>query len=346
MKLSYTLFLLVFSYCTISATTYRVSNVPNDDPDFTNLIDAHAIARSGDTLLIEGSDVSYGRLTMTKKLVIIGTGYFLDQNTGNSVGITAKIDQVVLDPSITSNLNSGASGSELIGLQISTPNANPNIGINVNDVIVKKCLTGDIRILASTVNNEFAVGTQVLQCYLIDDINSSRSNSPIVNIQILNNIFVGTFGLSLVEGSSGAILHNIFENGLYLERFAGEIRSNIVVTTTVRDVVLPVLPNNQISHNVAAAGQFGDANGNFTTIVDNLFVGEAENSTDGQWQLKPNSLAANRAHDGTDIGPYGGAIPYVLSGQGGSPAIIFFEAEPVGTNSETLKIRIRARSSN
>ncbi|MEL6943561.1 MAG: hypothetical protein AAFO82_12900, partial [Bacteroidota bacterium] len=64
------------------------------------------------------------------------------------------------------------------------------------------------------------------------------------------------------------------------------------------------------------------------------------------WQLKPNSLAVNRAHDGTDIGPYGGTIPYVLSGQGSNPAIIFFEVEPVGTASNRLKVRIRAKSSN
>jgi len=328
------------------ATTYSISNVPNDDADFTNLIDAHAIARSGDTLLIEGSDVSYGRLIMTKRLVIIGTGYFLDQNIGNPVENVAKVDQIILASATTNNLNTGAAGSELIDLQISTPNVNPNIDINVNDVVVKKCLAGDIRILANTRDNEFAVGTHVIQCYIIDDIDSSSPNSPTVNIQILNNIFAGSFGLTLAAGSSGSVLHNLSQNGLYLESFVGEIRSNIVLSNRESNVVLPALPNNQISHNIAAAGQFGDDNSNFTTVIDNLFVGEAGNSTDGQWQLRPNSLAANRAHDGTDIGPFGGDNPYVLSGQGGSPAIIFFEAEPIGTASNRLKVRIRAKSSN
>lgn len=346
MQLKFLTILLMLCFGTsLFATTFRVNNTPNTDADFDNLIDAHAIARNGDTLLIEGSGGSYGSLTMTKRLTLIGPGYFLDENPNTSVSVTAKLDFLILDPGTDNEPSTGAAASEIIGLDFSNSASGRSIDIRVDDVIVRKCYLRSVYILNGAVRVKPATGVQIIQNYFTGAVyNSSASSDPVVNVQILNNIFGAS--ISFRPGSSGAILHNIMQRGLSVIGFAGEIRSNIISSTRENDVEIPSLPNNQISHNIAAAGQFGDANGNFTTVVDNLFVGEAGNSTDGQWQLRPNSLAANRAHDGTDIGPFGGDNPYVLSGQGGSPAIIFFEAEPIGTASNRLKVRIRAKSSN
>src|SRR6187549_1803900 len=62
------------------AKIWRVNNNVGINADFTTLQAAHNGAASGDTLYLEGSPNSYGALTCTKKLAIIGTGYFLDQN--------------------------------------------------------------------------------------------------------------------------------------------------------------------------------------------------------------------------------------------------------------------------
>src|SRR6476620_10631294 len=46
----------------------------------SNLITATA----GDTIHLEGSSIDYTNVTITKKLVIIGPGYFLNENTNVS----------------------------------------------------------------------------------------------------------------------------------------------------------------------------------------------------------------------------------------------------------------------
>ena len=342
MQFKLTTFLLSICFSTsLFATTYRVNNTPGTDPDFDNLIDAHAIARDGDTLMIGGSNESYGELTMTKRLTLIGTGYFLDENPNVSVSLLAVIKFLTLNPTIDNNPSTGAAGSEIIGIAFNLGFSSRSMEINVNNVVIKKCNLSTVAIQGNTESDNPASGIQFIQNYFRGGFTTFRT--PKVNIQVFNNIFNDRCFVG--KNSSGAFLHNIFTI-LDAEGFVGEIRSNILLNTNPNAAVIPSLPNNQISHNIAAAGQFGDANDNFTTVVDNLFVGSTDNSTDGQWQLKPNSLASGNAHDGTDRGPFGGSTPYVLSGQGGSPAIIFFEAEPVGTASNRLNVRIRAKSSN
>ena len=43
-------------------------------------LQAYAAASAGDTIYIESSPVPYGPLDMYKRLVVIGTGYFLSEN--------------------------------------------------------------------------------------------------------------------------------------------------------------------------------------------------------------------------------------------------------------------------
>ncbi|MEL6717566.1 MAG: hypothetical protein AAFP82_02535 [Bacteroidota bacterium] len=154
MKLNYAFLFLFFlgMNTSIWATTFRVNNTPNTDADFDNLIDAHAIARDGDTLLIEGGADSYGDFTMTKRLTLIGPGYFLDENSDNVISNPAKINSITLDPTSTNNPSTGAAGSKLIGLDFGFSSVFSTVRINVNDVVVQKCRTFRIGILNDTRN--------------------------------------------------------------------------------------------------------------------------------------------------------------------------------------------------
>ena len=62
------------------AKIWRVNNNNGVAANFTTLQAAHDGAASGDTLHIEASPNSYGTLNVSKKLTIIGVGYFLDLN--------------------------------------------------------------------------------------------------------------------------------------------------------------------------------------------------------------------------------------------------------------------------
>ena len=59
---------------TASATTWTVSNNPNKPAQYTSAQAAADAAAPGDTLLISGSSSSYGTLSLTKQLHIIGEG--------------------------------------------------------------------------------------------------------------------------------------------------------------------------------------------------------------------------------------------------------------------------------
>ena len=64
----------------IQAAIWRVNNNPGINANFTSFTAAQNVASNGDTLYFEGSPVSYGDITITKPLVIIGPGYFLTEN--------------------------------------------------------------------------------------------------------------------------------------------------------------------------------------------------------------------------------------------------------------------------
>ncbi len=58
----------------------RVNNNPGADPDYATLQAANDAASNGDTIYVEGSPTNYDGADISKKLVIIGPGYFLTDN--------------------------------------------------------------------------------------------------------------------------------------------------------------------------------------------------------------------------------------------------------------------------
>jgi len=93
-----------------AATVWRVNNNPGVDADFNNLQTAinDAAVQPFDTLYVEGSNTSYGDIDIDKPLVLIGTGYFLNENdTTQANKNPSKISTV--------DFNSGSAGSVLKG---------------------------------------------------------------------------------------------------------------------------------------------------------------------------------------------------------------------------------------
>ena len=134
-----------------NAKIWRVNNKSNYDgstkwgdnfggtaayPVFTqiNQVVAFGIVNDGDTVHVEGSTAIYDNATITKKLVIIGTGYFLTNNpkTTNNT-LESKVSQLIF--------NAGSEGSQAIGLDI-VNNGNVYhafVYVNVNGITIKRC---------------------------------------------------------------------------------------------------------------------------------------------------------------------------------------------------------------
>ena len=109
------------------ARIWRVNPEQLADPDYTTLQAAHDAASTGDTLSVEPS-FGYDDLTVTKRLVIIGPGYFLGQNPEAQANFTsAGVGNITL--------NSGSENTIITGLWIMG-----YITVNTDNIIIKRNL--------------------------------------------------------------------------------------------------------------------------------------------------------------------------------------------------------------
>ena len=324
------------------ATILRVNNSAGSSAPYSDLITAHANAATDDTIYIEGSNSNYGGLTVTKRLVIIGPGYFLDENPNTPASLSAVVGTFILQRTTTGDPSSGAAETQIIGLDF-TQLSNTQIRVEVDDVIISKCrISTSVFIAFNNVS-----GVQIWQNYFNGSGLTSLSNNTGLNsFTFANNIINGNF--SIVDNSTGGIFHNLFlAPNFIVESFNGEIRSNIAVSTSTTNFRVNTVGVSQISHNTAGNGQFGTTDNNNVASPTSLFVGPGNNSTDGQYQLLPTATQViNNAHDGFDRGPFGGNTPYSLSGLGDIPAIIYLELPPAGFPSATFNVTVRAVSGN
>ena len=341
MKRPTILLFLALGFCLSStATTYRINNTPGSSAPYNDLTTAQAVASAGDTLLIEGSTTPYGTLTINKQLVVLGPGYFLDENPGTPVSLPAIVNTFTLERN--GGPLTGAAGTEIRGLSF-TQSQFSNIDVEVSNVIIaKNLLNSPVHIVENDVFN-----TQVIQNFFIrGGISSSQFHTGHINLTFANNIVGQDF--FLVDNSSGAIEHNLFlGDDFVVQNFVGEIRSNIAKSTSTNNFIVTSAGSGMITDNTAGNGQFGNTNGNNTVPFTSLVVGPTGNSTDGQYQLLPNApLVLGTAHDGTDRGSYGGALPYCLSGLGDMPIITTIMVPPNIGPGMIFSVSLTAKSGN
>jgi hypothetical protein len=309
---------------------------------YTTLQAAHDAASSGDIIYLEPSGISYGDLTCVRPLTIIGNGYFLQQNAGL---------QLDTREAIIGNLyfNNGSAGSRVTGCVIQASylivNAS-NITIernqlNVNTYIGYNPPTGVTNTVSGIVIRQNYV-TSGLVLYPV-------SNTTVSNVNITNNIFATG---SISTSGQYTRMSNILISNNVIGTLAGTsqytidvdnavIKNNILTYTGTGVSFTP--RNNAYSYNISGNAAFGTANGNQQNVSPaNLFVGGTA-STDGAFQLRAGSPAIGTGESGTDVGAFGGALPYRLSGIPNVPTIYQYNQSVSGN---TLNATISTRSNN
>ena len=322
-NLIFLLVVIVFSL-TAQAKVWRVNNISAMNSNFTSFVVAQSTASANDTLYFEGSTVSYGDITVTKPLVIIGPGYFLNENPQTqSTAISAKFGEVIY--------NSGSVGSVITGVNVQS-----NMTISESNILVVKCLlNGKITLNSSSTS----IGSIIIFCnYMTSGITSSGSNS-ISNILICNNHLsywdcCGSIGFG--TNVSGEIKNNVSDGNILVSNF--KLSNNIVSGSVSRN-------NNIFYNNIGNSTQFPTENYNLQNVImTNVFIGATGNSTDGQWQLKPTSPAIGKGHDNTDCGMFGGESPYILSGLPSIPAIYEVTMPTTGTSNNGINVTVKAKT--
>jgi hypothetical protein len=310
-------FLLLMLAIAISANA-KIWTVDNSGrvANFNNITAAITAAASGDTLLLGGSTTAYANITLTKRLVIIGTGYFLTENPNT---IEYKIPTTINNVTFSTD----SEGSVLMGI------TSTNITINTNDITVRRSnCTYQISITGS--NNTFK------QCFF------SAQYGGYMNITGINNIIRNNYisGYAYNHAALNCGPSNIVENNVILGIIT--INSSTFGNNILRDGNATFTNCNPFN-SICNAAQFGTENGNqsFVTMTS-VFV--ASGTTDGKWKLSLSSPAVGAGWGGIDCGMYGGPDPYVLSGIPDIPVITLMSVAGRASSTQGLNVILNIRS--
>lgn len=279
---------------------------------FKTFNEAYTFCSAGDTIYVIGSIAGYGDAIITKKITLIGPGYFLGEN------LHTQVDKNV---AIFGNLRlkTGSEGTKIIGISASQA-SNTEIYVYTNDITIQNCFVRtQINIYPESGNTNIS-NTVIKGCYFNNDVNIDyRSNYSgiYLNFVFTNNILNGRF--LTPSGSTGIISNNLFIHDQFKPGTTSsfEIKNNILLCDDATQVVMQSIPNIAVSNNISALSIFGTDNGNLAfKTASSIFVGATGNSTDGQYQLLStgSNPAIGAASDGGNIGPFGGNSPYRLSG--------------------------------
>jgi hypothetical protein len=309
---------------------------------YTTLQAAHDAASSGDIIYLEPTNISYGSLTCVRPLTIIGNGYFLQQNTGLQVDTREAIVENVY-------FNAGSAGSRITGCTIQSS----YLVINTNNITIERNqISSNIYVgynpstgATTSVSNlivrqNYMTGTFVLY---------PASPQTISNVNISNNILTSGITTSTSQYNqltniliSNNVIGNLTgSNGAGLQVDNAVIKNNILTYTGTNSTFTP--RNNAYSYNISGNTAFGTANGNQQNVSPaNLFVGGTA-STDGAFQLRSGSPAIGTGESGTDVGAFGGAVPYRIAGIPNVPTIYQYNQSVSGNS---LNATISTRSNN
>ncbi|MEP7107922.1 MAG: hypothetical protein ABI760_08065 [Ferruginibacter sp.] len=360
--------LLVFSTHQAAAKIWRVNNKSNYNgtalwgdnyggtaayPVFAqvNQAETFGIVNIGDTLHVEGSTIVYNFGTINKRLVIIGTGYFLTDNpaTSNST-LATKIEYIVF--------NSSSQGSQLIGVDIvnNGNNADGFVYVSANNVTVKRCRIERAVRFETLLTDVFIIQNFFPNTFNTNCIATNGNNAfvPPTGIVFNNNICQKTllWGSPLANPTTfwpiSQCNNNVFDGPDNLATpnlsfTTSEFRNNILMPTNA--VVNISASPGVIAYNIGTLStQFGTTNNNLVVpAITTLFINSV--SRDGMYQVAQGSQANNSGFDGADRGAFGGAIVtsrYTLSGL--APVPVIYEINSSGVaDASGLPVSVKAR---
>ncbi len=343
MKKILTLLVSCSAFLLSEANVITVSNNVNSPGQYTDLQTAINSAVSGDTIYVHGSPVSYGNVSVSKRLTFIGTGH----NPNKAIPSVSEVGILQLD-SVPGT--SGASGTKIIGFKLTSvfgytgSGGTKNVLINRNYII-------------STGSQVYITGSGwVIEHNIFGKSVNVNNNS---NTFINNNIFTGSYsGVVYSDKSTVNIINNIFFGAIPSSPFSNianaNIANNIFSGASPKG---PLVDNNIFSNNITyqtnydtipygtnlGSGNFVAKNPDFVNVPVKAF------NYSYNFSLALTSVGINAGTDGKDVGIYGGSSPFP-GDLTGSPAIPQVKSltvlNPVIPVGDSLKVVIKAKKQN
>lgn len=307
----------------IRAAILRVNNNPavTGVNVYTTAQAAHNAANAGDTIHLEPTgNGTYGTLTLTKQVILIGTGDFVISNPGQQATFLPSGSCDVI------NFNAGCSGSKVF-VKCGTI----NVTASVSDITISRChITGSINFSNGVSCTNIAVKQNVI------DYSFNASNTTI-NSLIFSNNYLGQ-GIRVSNTSSAVITYNVFgasqacctldfNNALFSNNIFAGIPSPYYLSFTNCNVY----GNIAYSGNTLPAGNVNNVN---MTEVFATWPATAD-----KYQLKP-------TYPNQNVGMYAGPDPYKPACTPPVPSVYEIAipvSTPLGSN---LNITVSTKSNN
>lgn len=327
---------------------YSVNNNIGISADFANLQSAIDSVPANSILLVHGSSISHGNITVGKPLSIIGTGYFLGSNqapyTQANLG-TAKVEKLTL--------SSGSTGTLISGLTI-----NNNLAIeSTSNVTISRNLikVGGRYIFITNSSNVLFTQNYSTSLIAVSDASTTISNNIFVSDYQSNSRMV-PFDFS---SSNATISNNIFDRLnndaplLNLKNGSTVNFSNNIHISHGRDntsIICGTCPGGGsivATNNVSSDSSFANTNNSiFSQGIETIFpqYNSSNSSLDSKYILTNGSPAIGAGTGNIDAGIFAGNNSYVLSGIPFIPNIYGLEVPNIGTTGNGLKIRIKAQA--
>lgn len=310
----------------VSARIWIVdNNTGSTVRDFVQPSEAATAAAIGDTIYIQGSPTIYNGFSLTKRLTVIGSGYFLSENPNTQANPQSS-------KCFGLSIGTGADGSVIMGIELG------NFSVSSANCSVRRCTQ------SSGGGGGFGIygsGTLVEQCYLYA-LARIVVGGGVSNIIIRNNFIeaLATFECFDINTLATNVL---IQNNVILGKIT--LQNAVFTNNIIRDCQAFATSATTVNNNLCNAAQLPAGSGNVNNVdMATVFVGTG--STDAKWQLKSGSPAIAAGAAGLDCGMFGGATAYVLSGMPPIPAIYFFNAPGVGTNASGLPVQLKVKSRN
>ena len=305
--------LTLVAFCaamTANATILRVSNVNGSSAPYSTIQAAHDAASAGDTIMVDGSNTRYGLTEVSKQLVFIGPGFWINEN-----GLVQESAPMAI---VEFLIHSNAAGTVIEGFTFKYE-MTKLLTINANNCVVRRCYFWNhggynaITFSRDKVDGSYTgsnpAGAVIHQNFFADCgiiANFLQGDGLMTNVQITNNIFLKNDGseYDISNFSNCYIAYNTMIGSGTWKNFrtvhASTIEHNIVKEAKVSYSNINIEDNNEWG--------------------DNIEVGFAAQAIAYQTDKDIRDLELTKNYS-ANYGAFAGDAPYVLSGIPAAPVI-------------------------
>lgn len=346
---------LLFSLSTF-ATVRTVNNYIANAAQYSDVQSAINASAVGDTLLIHGTPVSYGSITLNRRLCLIGAGSNLT-NTVNNFKTTLGV--ITVD-STNSNPNLIVSGFSIHGIEFvsfsfgsiqyannvvvsrcSFTASTQGTSITGNNWVIKNCFIPTLQILATSgrVSSNIIIANNIINGSIS---NGQTSTMFAPNVIATNNIFTGFSG----GGTFNVLLiNNIFFNFIPTNTTGGNVFNKNLTYTTSSTLLVNLPPTGN-----TGTGNINNTNPNFINVPNPTSLSKNPAFANYNFAFPTTSAAYNAGTDGTNLGITGGPYPWNGNNLDGRAQIPLMQElnilNSVINQGQPLNVDFKARKNN